>query len=49
MKAKWIAVLLSGGMLLSLGSCASDLGYYLMDTLIAYLPDLIAAVQDTST
>lgn len=46
---KWMAIVLTSGLLLSVGSCASDLGYYLIDALADYLPDLLEAMTDTST
>jgi len=50
MKArKWIMVVLSGGVLLQLGSCATDLGYYLLDAVLAYLPDLLDAWLGAAT
>lgn len=46
---KWVAVMLTSGLLLSLGSCATDLGYYLIDALADYLPDLLDALGTTTT
>jgi hypothetical protein len=46
---RWLKVACAGGVLLSLGSCASDLGYYVVDALIDYLPDLLAALDTTTT
>lgn len=41
--------LLLSGLLLSLGSCATDVGYYLLNAAIDYLPDLIDAWTEAST
>ncbi|MEW6197273.1 MAG: hypothetical protein AB1601_01220 [Planctomycetota bacterium] len=43
-----MAAMLTGGLLLSIGSCASDLGYYLIDALSEYLPDILEALQTSS-
>ncbi len=43
-----MAAMLSGGFLLSVGSCASDLGYYLIDALSEYLPDILDALQNST-
>jgi hypothetical protein len=44
-KWKWTMIALTGGVLFTLSSCVSDLGY----TLTAYLPDLLDAWLGTST
>lgn len=44
---KWMAVILSGGVLLSLESCAADVGYLLLDAFVDYLPDLLDAWLET--
>jgi hypothetical protein len=45
---KWMTVVLTGGLLLSLESCASDLGYYLLNTLLEYVSDLLDTTTTTS-
>ena len=47
--AKWIAVVSAGGLLLSFGSCAVDLGYYVLNTLGEYMPDILDALNGTAT
>jgi hypothetical protein len=42
---KTTAVLLLSGVLLSLGSCASEVGYYVLSA----LPDILSALSDTTT
>jgi hypothetical protein len=44
-RRKWVLIALAGGLLFSLSSCMSDLGY----TLLSYLPDLLDAWLGTST
>jgi len=46
---KWTILALSGGLLLSLKSCAADVGYYLLETLSGYLPDILEALTNTTT
>ena len=46
---RWMLVVLAGGLLLSAGSCLSDLGYYAIDALADYLPDLLESLGTTST
>jgi hypothetical protein len=46
---KWAVVALLSGLLLSLGSCATDFSYYLMSAVSDYLPDLLDAWLGTST
>jgi hypothetical protein len=47
---KLIALAVIGGTLMaSLGSCITDLGFTLLNTLTTYLPDLIAAATGTTT
>jgi hypothetical protein len=48
-KRKWIVLAVSGGVLLGLESCLSDLGYYLLETFVDYLPDLLDAWLETAT
>ncbi|MGD8452526.1 MAG: hypothetical protein PVJ57_11965 [Phycisphaerae bacterium] len=45
---KWALMVLASGLLFGIGSCASDLGYYAVDTLAAYLPDLLEAWLGTA-
>lgn len=42
-RRKWIALVLCGGVLLQLASCAANLGYYLLDAFADYLPTLLDA------
>jgi hypothetical protein len=50
MKArKWTAAVLLSGLLLSFGSCVTDVGYKLLNTAVDYLPDLLDAWLGTST
>ena len=45
MKArKWIAIVVTGGLVLELTSCTSDLAYYAVDAFVEYLPDLLDAL-----
>lgn len=44
-RLQWAGLVLAGSLLLSIGSCMSDLGY----TLISYLPDLLETWLGTST
>lgn len=46
---KWALMALASGLFFALGSCASDLGYYLLDTVNEYLPDLLEAWLETAT
>lgn len=46
---KWIVAFVISGLLLSFGSCASDLGYYLIDTLADSLPDILESMTNTTT
>ncbi len=36
-KMKWTALVVSGGLLLQLGSCATDFGYYVLQALASQL------------
>ena len=47
--AKWVAVVSASGLLLSFGSCAVDLGYYVLNTLGDYMPDILDALTSTTT
>jgi len=46
---KWVALITTGSLVLSLGSCASDLAYYALDGMADYLPDLLEAWLGTAT
>lgn len=46
---KTTAILLLSGLLVSLGSCATDVGYYLLSALSDYLPDILNTLTETST
>lgn len=40
---KWIALIVSGGLLLQVGSCLTDFAYAALDAVVDYLPDLMSA------
>lgn len=46
---KWTAIVIAGGALFTVGSCASDVAYYAIDSLADYLPDLLSALLDTTS
>ncbi len=46
---KCMAVVLASGLLLSLGSCMTDVGYYLMSSMSDYLPLLLEALLENGT
>ncbi len=46
---KKIAMLATGGSLFALGSCESDLAYYVYASLVDYLPTLLEELLDTAT
>lgn len=48
-KRKWLALLLCGGVMLSVSSCVSDLSLYAAETASAYLPDLIDSYFESLT
>lgn len=33
-KSKWVGLILSGGVLLQLSTCATDVGYYVLQALV---------------
>lgn len=46
---KRITVVLASGLLLTVSSCATDFGYYLLNALIEYLPEFLEALTTTTT
>jgi hypothetical protein len=39
---------LASGLLLSMGSCAVDIGYYLLNNVVQYLPDLLSSASSSA-
>ena len=48
-KGRWMAVVVTTGLVLSLGGCASDMAYYAMDAVGDYLPDLLESLLGAAT
>jgi hypothetical protein len=48
-RVKWLALLGVSGLVLSVGTCASDLGTSLLSTLLNALPDLISSLSSGTT
>ena len=46
---KWMTIVLSGGVLLQLESCAADLGYYFLELSATAVYDYLAALLDVTT
>jgi hypothetical protein len=46
---KCTALIAASWVFLSLGSCAADLGYYALDVVAGYLPDLLDTLLGTAS
>ncbi len=46
---KWMTIVLASGLLLSVGSCMADVGYYMMNSMSDYLPLLLEALLENAT